>query len=212
MSTFIRIGNTILGNSRKNKKISILRSKSVLSDNKKFNLKKNTSMPSFQNYNSIYNSTTKYNESFNNTNNEAQKTTLNNFTNFKFNMNGTHNNYTKFMDTKNSKEFNSFNKNDYIEEANKILHQRFENKNHDLLGLKCRSKNSFFSDEKEISLNNYLIDEIKKGINNIIIKQNIQKKALINRQNEFETDYKSFLNFLEKRKIRLKRENDKLLK
>ena len=211
MSTFIRIGNTILGNSTKNKKISILRSKSVLSDNKKFNLKKNSSMPSFQNYNSIYNSTTKYNESFN-TNNEAQKTTINNFTNFKFYKNGTHNNYTKFMDNKYSKDFHSFNKNDYIEEANKILHQRFENKNHDLLGLKCSSKNSFFSDEKEISLNNYLIDEIKKGINNIMIKQNNQKKALINRQNEFETDYKSFLNFLEKRKIRLKRENDNLLK
>ena len=207
MSTFIRIGNTILGDSRRNKKISILRSKSVLSD-KKINLKKNTSMPSFQNYNSIYNSSTKYNESFN-TNSDAQKTTLNQFTNLKFYLDGVHNNYKKFMNTK---DFHSFNKKDYIEEANKILHQRFENKNHDLLGLKSRSKNSFFANEKEISLNNYLIDEINKGINNIIIKQNTQKKALINRQNEFEADYKSFLNFLENSKKRLKRENDNLLK
>ena len=207
MSTFIRIGNTILGDSRRNKKISILRSKSVLSD-KKINLKKNTSMPSFQNYNSIYNSSTKYNESFN-TNSDAQKTTLNQFTNLKFYLDGVHNNYKQFMNTK---DFHSFNKKDYIEEANKILHQRFENKNHDLLGLKSRSKNSFFANEKEISLNNYLIDEINKGINNIIIKQNTQKKALINRQNEFEADYKSFLNFLENSKKRLKRENDNLLK
>ena len=207
MSTFIRIGNTILGDSRRNKKISILRSKSVLSD-KKINLKKNTSMPSFQNYNSIYNSSTKYNESFN-TNSDAQKTTLNQFTNLKFYLDGVHNNYKQFMNTK---DFHSFNKKDYIEEANKILHQRFENKNHDLLGLKSRSKNSFFANEKEISLNNYLIDEINKGINNIIIKQNTQKKALINRQNEFEADYRSFLNFLENSKKRLKRENDNLLK
>jgi len=210
MSTFIRIGNSILGNSRKNKKISILRSKSVLSDTKN-NFKKNTSMPSIQNYNSIYNRSTKYNESFN-TNSEAQRTTLNHFTSLKFYINETPNNYKKFMNTRNSKDFHSFNKNDYIEEANKILRQRFENKNSDLLGLKYKSKNSFFSNEKEISLNNYLIDEIKRGINNIIIKQNIQKKALINRQNEFETDYKSFLNFLENRKNRLKRENDNFLK
>ena len=210
MSTFIRIGNSILGNSKRNKKVNILRSNSVLSD-KKFNLKKNTSMPSFQNYNSIYNSTTKYNESFN-TNNDAQKTRINHFTSLKFYMNGTQNNYKKLMNTRNSKEFHSFKKNDYIEEANKILKQRFENKNQDLFGLKYKSKKAFFSDEKEISLNNYLIDEIKKDINNIIIKQNKKKQALINRQNEFETDYKSFLNFLEKRKKRLKRENDNLLK
>ena len=204
MSTFVRIGNTILANSRKMNNENFLRSKSVFSETFRQN---NPSMSSFKNYNSIYNASTKYNDSYN-INNESQSSRLK----FNFYKDSSHNNYKKFSDLRNTIKFHSFNKNDYIKEANKILCQRFDNKNHDLLGLKYKSKSSIFSDTKKISLNNYLINEIKKGINNIIIKQEAYKKALINRENEFETDYRLFLNYLENRKNRLKKENENILK
>jgi len=214
MSSFIRIGNTILANSRRNNE-NIIRSKSIFSETvRQNNLKKSASMSSFKNYNSIYNASTKYNESYN-LNNESQSSRLkfkDSFTKLNFNKDISHNNYKKFSDLRNTIEFHSFHKNDYIKEANKILLQRFDNKNYDLLGLKYKSKSSIFSDEKEISLNNYLINEIKKGINSMITKQDAYKKALINRENEFEMDYRIFLNYLENRKNRLKKENDNILK
>ena len=215
MSTFVRIGNSILSNPREKNDDNMLRSKSVFSETfKQNNLQKSASMSSFNNYNSIYNASTKYNDSYN-INNEPRSSRLkfrDNFTKFNFYNNSTNNNYKKFSDLRNTVEFHSFNRNDYIKEANKILRQRIDNKNHDLLGLKYKSKSSIFSDTKEISLNNYLINEIKKGINSIITKQNAYKKALINRENEFETDYKIFLNYLENRKNRLKKENENILK
>ena len=215
MSTFVRIGNTILANSRKKNNGNMLKSKSVFSETvRQNNLQKSASMSSFNNYNSIYNASTKYNDSYN-INNESQSSRLkfkDNFTKFNFCNISTYNNYKKFSDLRNKIEFHSFNKNDYIKEANKILRQRFDNKNHDLLGLRNKSKSSIFSDKKEISLNNYLINEIKKEINSMITKQDAYKKALINRENEFETDYRIFLNYLENRKNRLKKENDNILK
>ena len=215
MSTFVRIGNTILANSRKKNNGNMIKSKSVFSETvRQNNLQKSASMSSFNNYNSIYNASTKYNDSYN-INNESQSSRLkfkDNFTKFNFCNISTYNNYKKFSDLRNKIEFHSFNKNDYIKEANKILRQRFDNKNHDLLGLRNKSKSSIFSDKKEISLNNYLINEIKKEINSMITKQDAYKKALINRENEFETDYRIFLNYLENRKNRLKKENDNILK
>jgi hypothetical protein len=215
MSTFVRIGNTILANSRKKNNGNMIKSKSFFSETvRQNNLQKSASMSSFNNYNSIYNASTKYNDSYN-INNESQSSRLkfkHNFTKFNFCNISTYNNYKKFSDLRNKIEFHSFNKNDYIKEANKILRQRFDNKNHDLLGLRNKSKSSIFSDKKEISLNNYLINEIKKEINSMITKQDAYKKALINRENEFETDYRIFLNYLENRKNRLKKENDNILK
>ena len=215
MSTFVRIGNTILANSRKKNNGNMIKSKSFFSETvRQNNLQKSASMSSFNNYNSIYNASTKYNDSYN-INNESQSSRLkfkDNFTKFNFCNISTYNNYKKFSDLRNKIEFHSFNKNDYIKEANKILRQRFDNKNHDLLGLRNKSKSSIFSDKKEISLNNYLINEIKKEINSMITKQDAYKKALINRENEFETDYRIFLNYLENRKNRLKKENDNILK
>ena len=215
MSTFVRIGNTILANSRKKNNGNMIKSKSVFSETvRQNNLQKSASMSSFNNYNSIYNASTKYNDSYN-INNESQSSRLkfkDNFTKFNFCNISTYNNYKKFSDLRNKIEFHSFNKNDYIKEANKILRQRFDNKNHDLLGLRNKSKSSIFSDIKIISLNNYLINEIKKEINSMITKQDAYKKALINRENEFEADYRIFLNYLENRKNRLKKENDNILK
>ena len=55
MSTFIKIGNTILNNSRKNKNIDFSRSKSVFSETFKPNyLKKSSSVSSFPKYNIKY--------------------------------------------------------------------------------------------------------------------------------------------------------------
>jgi hypothetical protein len=44
------------------------------------------------------------------------------------------NNYNKFKDLRNNVEFFSFNRNDYIKEANKIMSQRLIDKNADLVG------------------------------------------------------------------------------
>ena len=46
----------------------------------------------------------------------------------------------------------------------------------------------------------------------IIVKEKDHKQSLIVCENEFETDYITFLNFLENRKNKLKKENDNLLK
>ena len=206
MSTFIKIGNSILDNSRKKRKINILRSKSVFSETvKPYRLKKSSSMSSFQNSN------TKYNSIKNNHKNSFLRY-KNNSTNFNFYNNSTknNNNYNKFKNT--AIGFHLFNKKDYINEANKIIHQRLEDKNHDLLGFKSKTKSSIISNTKEISLNNFLIEEIKKNINNMTIKQDNIKKSLIKSGNEFEEDYKTFLSYIEYRKHKLKKENDDYLK
>ena len=206
MSTFIKIGNTILNNSRKNKNIDFSRSKSVFSETFKPNyLKKSSSVSSFPKYNIKYQN--------NNSINTPQKISQikGNTTNFNF-YNSNQNNYKKFSDLRNTVQFHSFNKKDYILEANKIIQKRTENKNTDLLGLKNKTKTSIISDTKEICLNNFVIEAIKNNINNMNIKEKDHKQSLVISENEFETDYKTFLNFLENRKNKLKKENDNLLK
>ena len=206
MSTFIKIGNTILNNSRKNKNIDFSRSKSVFSETFKPNyLKKSSSVSSFPKYNIKYQN--------NNSINTPQKISQikGNTTNFNF-YKSNQNNYKKFSDLRNTVQFHSFNKKDYILEANKIIQKRTENKNTDLLGLKNKTKTSIISDTKEICLNNFVIEAIKNNINNMNIKEKDHKQSLVISENEFETDYKTFLNFLENRKNKLKKENDNLLK
>ena len=161
MSTFIKIGNTILNNSRKNKNIDFSKSKSVFSETFKPNyLKKSSSVSSFPKYNIKYQN--------NNNINEQQKISKikSNTTNFNF-YNSNQNNYKKFSDLRNTIQFHSFNKKDYILEANKIIQKRTENKNTDLLGLKNKTKTSIISDTKEICLNNFVIEAIKNNINSM---------------------------------------------
>ena len=203
MSNFIKIGNTILKNVKKNKKEFNSRSNSVFNQTfKPNNLKKSSSVPYFSKNNTKYN------------NNEKQNylpKIKNSTTNLNF-YNKNQNNYKKFNDLRNTVQFHSFNKKDYIFEANKIIKTRRENKNTDLLGLKNKTKDSIISDTKEICLNNFVIDAIKTNINNMSLKEKDHKQSLICSEKEFETDYKTFLNFLEKRKNKLRLENDTLLK
>ena len=203
MSNFIKIGNTILKNVKKNKKEVNSRSNSVFNQTfKPNNLKKSSSVPYFSKNNTKYN------------NNEKQNylpKIKNSTTNLNF-YNNNQNNYKKFNDLRNTVQFHSFNKKDYIFEANKIIKTRRENKNTDLLGLKNKTKDSIISDTKEICLNNFVIDAIKTNINNMSLKEKDHKQSLICSEKEFETDYKTFLNFLEKRKNKLRLENDTLLK
>jgi len=206
MSSFIKIGNSILKNSDRDKKSNLLRNNSVFSEAMKPKyLKKSSSMSSFNIYN------TKYNSNNNKTNDRNLPQIKNNSTNVNF-YNNEQNNYKKFSDLRNTVQFHSFNRRDYILEANKIIKNRIENKNHDLLGLKNKTKNSIISDTKEICLNNFVIDAIKNDINNMSLKELDYKKSLNQCENQFETDYKTFLNYLEKRKKKLKKENDNLLK
>ena len=203
MSNFIKIGNTILKNVKKNKNDFNSRSNSVFNQTfKPNNLKKSSSVPYFSKNNTKYN------------NNEKQNylpKIKNSTTNLNF-YNKNQNNYKKFNDLRNTVQFHSFNKKDYIFEANKIIKTRRENKNTDLLGLKNKTKDSIISDTKEICLNNFVIDAIKTNINNMSLKEKDHKQSLICSEKEFETDYKTFLNFLEKRKNKLRLENDTLLK
>ena len=207
MSTFIKIGNTIINNSRKMNNINLIRSSSVFSETVKPNyFKKSSSMSSFHNISTKYDST-KYNSIHEPKTSSRFKSNTTNFKFFNFN-----NRYNNINNMNNKPEFSSFTGKDYINEANKILHQRFDNKNHDLVGFKNKFKSSIISNTKEISLNNYIIGEIKKNINNMIIKQENIKKSLVNCENEFELDYKKFLNYLEYRKIKLKKENEDIIK
>lgn len=207
MSKFIKIGNTILKTKRKNNGMDVSRSKSVFSETFKPNyLKKSSSESSFPKYNIKSNT---YN--LNDTNKYLPQINNNSTTNFNF-YNSKQNNYKKFSDLRNTIQFHSFNKKDYILEANKIMQKRNENKNTDLLGLKNKNKNSIISDTKEICLNNFVIEAIKNNINNMNITEKNHKQSLVLSENEFETDYKTFLNFLENRKNRLKKDNDALLK
>ena len=198
MSSFVRINNL-----RKKNNFSNSRSKSVFSETFKPNyLKKTSSEGSYSKYILKYKNNNEKNEEI-----KLPKIKNNNKTNFNF-YNKSQNNYKKFSDLRNTVQFHSFNKKDYILEANKIIQKRTENKNTDLLGLKNKTKTSIISDTKEICLNNFVIEEIKKNINNMNIIEKNHKQSLIYSENELETDYKTFLNYLEKRKNKLKEEND----
>ena len=105
MSNFIKIGNTILKNVKKNKNDFNSRSNSVFNQTfKPNNLKKSSSVPYFSKNNTKYN------------NNEKQNylpKIKNSTTNLNF-YNKNQNNYKKFNDLRNTVQFHSFNKKDYI--------------------------------------------------------------------------------------------------
>ena len=119
MSTFVKIGNSILNTKRKNNNMNITRSKSVFSETFKPNyLKKSSSESSFPKYN--IKSNNNINNSNSNENRFLPNIKNNSTTNFNFYNNSKQNNYKKFSDLRNKIEFYSFNANDYILEANKI--------------------------------------------------------------------------------------------
>ena len=118
----------------------------------------------------------------------------------------------KFKNLKNNIEFLSYNVNDYIDEANKIIMQRTEDKNADILGLKNKDKNIIISDTIEISRNNIVINNIKKTIKKIKLVQNNYKNSLIKSQNDMKKDFNNFNAFIRSKNDKIKEENAILLK
>lgn len=118
---------------------------------------------------------------------------------------------TKFLDLKTNTNFFPYKTKDYINEANKIILYRYENKNIDLLS-KNTNKLKYMSDTREISRNNQVIKAIKKNMMNIKINCNNYQKSLIKSQSEMKNDIKLFREYIDKKNSKSKRENDILLK
>ena len=217
---FLKVGNTILNSNKRNKNnirtISLIHSKSEISSKTNSNFFKSTSkLMNYKNLNYKNNSTMNIQNPKHAINNELKD---NNF--LKDNKNFTTNtryykkemnNYNKFKDLGNNVEFFSFNRNDYIKEANKIMSQRLIDKNADLVGKRSQDKINIISNTREISRNNFLIDAIKKNINNIKLIEKNYKNSLVKSEKELKTDFTVFHKFLDSKNDKIKEENATLL-
>ena len=217
---FLKVGNTILNSNKRNKNnvrtISLIHSKSEISPKTNSNFFKSTSkLMNYKNLNYKNNSTMNIQNPKHIINNELKD---NNF--LKDNKNFTTNtryykkemnNYNKFKDLGNNVEFFSFNRNDYIKEANKIMSQRLIDKNADLVGKRSQDKINIISNTREISRNNFLIDAIKKNINNIKLIEKNYKNSLVKSEKELKTDFTDFHKFLDSKNDKIKEENATLL-
>ncbi len=217
---FLKVGNTILNSNKRNKNnvrtISLIHSKSEISPKTNSNFFKSTSkLMNYKNLNYKNNSTMNIQNPKHAINNELKD---NNF--LKDNKNFTTNtryykkemnNYNKFKDLRNNVEFFSFNRNDYIKEANKIMSQRLIEKNSDLLGKRSQDKINIISNTREISRNNFVIDAIKKNINNIKLIEKNYKNSLVKSEKELKTDFTDFHKFLDSKNDKIKEENATLL-
>ena len=217
---FLKVGNTILNSNKRNKNnirtISLIHSKSEISPKTNSNFFKSTSkLMNYKNLNYKNNSTMNIQNPKHTINNELKD---NNF--LKDNKNFTTNtryykkemnNYNKFKDLGNNVEFFSFNRNDYIKEANKIMSQRLIDKNADLVGKRSQDKINIISNTREISRNNFVIDAIKKNINNIKLIEKNYKNSLVKSEKELKTDFTDFHKFLDSKNDKIKEENATLL-
>ena len=123
------------------------------------------------------------------------------------------NNKGRNKNSNNNKEYNSFNeRKNYLLEANKIISQRFEDKNTELLSQKYLNKRTIISDSREICRNNYVIQAIRKNIDKINLKEKNYKKSLIKSEKEMKTDVTIFRNFLDSKNKKIKEENEALVK
>ena len=217
---FLKVGNTILNSNKRNKSnirtISLIHSKSEISPKTNSNFFKSTSkLMNYKNLNYKNNSTMNIQNPKHAINNELKD---NNF--LKDNKNFTTNtryykkemnNYNKFKDLRNNVEFFSFNRNDYIKEANKIMSQRLIDKNADLIGKRSQDKINIISNTREIGRNNFVIDAIKKNINNIKLIEKNYKNSLVKSEKELKTDFTDFHKFLDSKYDKIKEENATLL-
>ena len=217
---FLKVGNTILNSNKRNKSnirtISLIHNKSEISPKTNSNFFKSTSkLMNYKNLNYKNNSTMNIQNPKHAINNELKD---NNF--LKDNKNFTTNtryykkemnNYNKFKDLRNNVEFFSFNRNDYIKEANKIMSQRLIEKNSDLLGKRSQDKINIISNTREIGRNNFVIDAIKKNINNIKLIEKNYKNSLVKSEKELKTDFTDFHKFLDSKYDKIKEENATLL-
>ena len=217
---FLKVGNTILNSNKRNKSnirtISLIHNKSGISAKTNSNFFKSTSkLMNYKNLNYKNNSTMNIQNPKHAINNELKD---NNF--LKDNKNFTTNtryykkemnNYNKFKDLRNNVEFFSFNRNDYIKEANKIMSQRLIDKNADLIGKRSQDKINIISNTREIGRNNFVIDAIKKNINNIKLIEKNYKNSLVKSEKELKTDFTDFHKFLDSKYDKIKEENATLL-
>ena len=207
---FLKVGNSILNTNRNKNNIrslSLIHSKSDLSTKTNTGFFKNysTSM-NYQFQKNIELSTKSQKRA--NKNNKEKNHGIN--TNTRYSQEN--NNLKKFKDLSNNIEFFSYNTKDYIIEANKIINQRIEDKNMDLVGKKNIDKLAILSDTREICRNNYVIDAIKKNMDKIKIKAKDYKTSLIKSQNDMNSDFKNFREFIDSKNNKIKEENITLLK
>ena len=215
MSTFLKLGNTILNQNPHNKKklrsISLLRNGGIKYNNS-INLKK--TQAHFVKKSSSVSNLAKKSEypqlNISKITKENKPIKMTNFNDFNYTTNTRFNKIKNFTDLNNKIGLNSFNRKEYIFEADKILYQRFKDKNADLLSQKNLNKRAILSDTREIGRNNYVIEAIRKNIDKINLKEKNYKISLINSEKEMKTDLKNFREFLDIKNQKIKEENEAL--
>ena len=190
MSMIPKVGSSIFNSKGRNK--ILIRSTSLMHNKSDISTKTNShffkSTSKLLNYQNLNNNNLPYIKNQKRTiNNGERETNINSNSkekNYTLNTNSRffkreRNNYRKFKDLRNGVEFISFNRKDYIIEANKIMNQRFKDKNNDLLGKRSQDKTAILSDTREICRNNFVIEAIKKNMKKIKIKEKNYKSSLI---------------------------------
>ena len=222
MSMIPKVGSSIFNSKGRNK--ILIRSTSLMHNKSDISTKTNShffkSISKLINFQNLNNNNLPYIKNQKRTiNNGERETNINSNSkekNYTLNTNSRffkreRNNYRKFKDLRNHVEFISFNRKDYIIEANKIMNQRFEDKNNDLLGKRSQDKTAILSDTREICRNNFVIEAIKKNMKKIKIKEKNYKSSLIKTEEEMKTDLKVFREFLDSKNGKMKEENEALL-
>ena len=118
----------------------------------------------------------------------------------------------KIKGSRNKNIFYSFNIKSHINEANKIMQDRLEEKNKDVMGNQNKGRLSVLSDTRQICRNNYVIDAIKRNMSNIKIKLKDYHNSLVKSEQELKIDFKNFSNFLDAKNNKIKEENIILLR
>ena len=212
MSMFHKVGNTIFNSNRLNKihNYNKLKNRTLTHCKSEISVKSNINFfkpgSNFSNFKGLEKNKIKpFTKTINNQSLEI------NFTKTLYNNKSNRNTKTKFLDLKTNTHFFPFKTKDYINEANKIILYRYENKNIDLLS-KNNNKMKYLSDTREISRNNQVIKAIKKNMMKIKLNCNGYQKSLIKSQSEIKNDIKKFREFIDYKNSKSKKENDLLLK
>ena len=213
-TTFYNVGNSIfnLNKGKKFQNYSKLKTRTLAQSKSELSLKTNINFfkqnSNFSNYKYLYKKKIKpITQHLSNQSSDINFTAKTGYENTR----EKRNNKLKFLDLKTNKNFHPSRTREYIQEANNILLLRYENKSIDILS-KNNNKLKIMEDTREISRNNQIINEIKNNIEKIKSKCNNYKSSLIKSQNEMKIDYKKFMEYLDIKNSKNKRENELLLK
>ena len=99
-----------------------------------------------------------------------------------------------------------------LEDADKIMKDRFKANIGGGGGLNDRRKNKILEKSKELCLNNYMITQLKEKRTEINKKEFFIDMALKNSEKQYEIDYRSFIDFVEEIKKKEKKEEELLNK